>query len=630
MSIKKKLSLIMSVFALTLLSINILLSYFSTRDNLREESEANMMLTAKQIALAVEQSRSVYDYIKRESREGSNQVYIEHTLKMTSPERITQESIRSNNSLLEISGVNPLNKQSSQFLLFGTYEFKSEDLLLMAKRALDSETSFLHDTTINGERVLESFVPIEPYNQEPYVIRIISSYEPISTAISQQLFSQVLISVVLLFIVISASYILAGEVIRPIQDILKKVNQLSSGDFNTRLKIDRNDELGSLALQINTMAESLGRYTMELKQKNEENRSVNEHLESIINGTADAIHVTDAKGKILRVNSAFEDLYGWNVEEIVGSKLDFVPPSKAEEGFEWRSEQELEQGRSFVLAETVRLRKDGAQVNVSISESPIYNEEGQIAAFITISRDMTEHNKMEDLLRRSEKLTTVGRLAAGVAHEIRNPLTTLRGFLQMQQSMKMVNEMHTDIMLSELDRINLIVSEFLILAKPQAVHFEVKDVRFTLGDVISLLDSEAHLHNIEFQVYFSQAPILIHCEENQLKQVFINVLKNAMEAMPSGGMIKLLVEEEDRQAVIRVIDQGEGISKERLKKLGEPFYTNKEKGTGLGLMVSQRIIEVHKGLLEFESELGKGTIVTVTLPKVTAVIKSDDVLTEGA
>ncbi|MNW38681.1 Sporulation kinase E [compost metagenome] len=630
MSIKKKLSLIMSVFALTLLSINILLSYFSTRDNLREESEANMMLTAKQIALAVEQSRSVYDYIKRESREGSNQVYIEHTLKMTSPERITQESIRSNNSLLEISGVNPLNKQSSQFLLFGTYEFKSEDLLLMAKRALDSETSFLHDTTINGERVLESFVPIEPYNQEPYVIRIISSYEPISTAISQQLFSQVLISVVLLFIVISASYILAGEVIRPIQDILKKVNQLSSGDFNTRLKIDRNDELGSLALQINTMAESLGRYTMELKQKNEENRSVNEHLESIINGTADAIHVTDAKGKILRVNSAFEDLYGWNVEEIVGSKLDFVPPFKAEEGFEWRSEQELEQGRSFVLAETVRLRKDGAQVNVSISESPIYNEEGQIAAFITISRDMTEHNKMEDLLRRSEKLTTVGRLAAGVAHEIRNPLTTLRGFLQMQQSMKMVNEMHTDIMLSELDRINLIVSEFLILAKPQAVHFEVKDVRFTLGDVISLLDSEAHLHNIEFQVYFSQAPILIHCEENQLKQVFINVLKNAMEAMPSGGMIKLLVEEEDRQAVIRVIDQGEGISKERLKKLGEPFYTNKEKGTGLGLMVSQRIIEVHKGLLEFESELGKGTIVTVTLPKVTAVIKSDDVLTEGA
>ncbi|MNP11166.1 Sporulation kinase E [compost metagenome] len=103
-----------------------------------------------------------------------------------------------------------------------------------------------------------------------------------------------------------------------------------------------------------------------------------------------------------------------------------------------------------------------------------------------------------------------------------------------------------------------------------------------------------------------------------------------MEAMPTGGMIKLLVEDDAREAIIRVIDQGEGISKERLKKLGEPFYTNKEKGTGLGLMVSQRIIEAHKGLLEFDSELGKGTVVTVTLPKVTAVIKSDEIMTEGA
>ncbi|MNO33760.1 Sporulation kinase E [compost metagenome] len=630
MSIKKKLSLIMSVFALTLLSINIILSYFSTRDNLREESEANMMLTAKQIALAVEQSRSVYDYIKRGSSQGINQSYIEHTLKMTSPERITQESVRANSSLLEISGVNPMTQSSSQFLLFGSYEFKNDEMVQMAKKSLDNDTSFLHDTTIGGERVLESFIPIRPYNQEPYVIRIISSYDPIATAISEQLFSQVAISVVLLFIVISASYILAGEVIRPIQGILKKVNQLSSGDFNTRLEITRKDELGLLAVQINTMAESLGRYTMELKQKSEENRSMKEHLESIINGTADAIHVTDSKGRILRVNSAFEELYGWSTEEIIGSKLEFIPPFKAEERFEWRSEQELEHGGSFVLAETVRLRKDGSQVNVSISESPIYNEEGEVTAFITISRDMTEHNKMEDLLLRSEKLTTVGRLAAGVAHEIRNPLTTLRGFLQMQQSMKMVNEMHTDIMLSELDRINLIVSEFLILAKPQAVHFEVKDVRFTLGDVISLLDSEAHLHNIEFQVDFSQAPILVHCEENQLKQVFINVLKNAMEAMPSGGLIKILVEEDDRKAVVRVIDQGEGISKERLKKLGEPFYTNKEKGTGLGLMVCQRIIEAHKGLLEFDSELGKGTVVTITLPKMTAVIKPEDIMTEGA
>ncbi|MNJ47509.1 Sporulation kinase E [compost metagenome] len=282
---------------------------------------------------------------------------------------------------------------------------------------------------------------------------------------------------------------------------------------------------------------------------------------------------------------------------------------------EWS--RELEDGKSIVLSETVRRRKDGSLVEVSISESPIFDKFGEISAYICISRDMTEHNRMEELLRRSEKLTTVGQLAAGVAHEIRNPLTTLRGFLQMQHRSKAINPLHTDIMLSELDRINLIVSEFLILAKPQAVQFQTKDVRFTLGDVVSLLDSEAHLHNIEFRVHFSQEAILVHCEENQLKQVFINILKNAMEAMPAGGQITLMLySDEPHLAVIRVIDEGEGITKERMQKLGEPFYTNKEKGTGLGLMISQRIIEGHKGSLQIDSEVGSGTVVTITLPRL--------------
>lgn len=617
----------MTAFALTLLSISMVLSYFTMRDNLRKESEANMMLTAKQIALAVEQSRSVYVYIKNGMDPAINQDFMETTLKMTSPERITHESIKSNDTLLEITGINPNTFEKSQALLFGTYEYKNDlEVAKTASLALYNESPLIYDTKINGQRVLESFIPIRPQHQEPYVIRIVSSYEPISLEMAKLMKSQLAVSIVLLQIVIFSSYILAGEMIRPIQDILNKVSRLSAGDFEARMNINRKDELGRLALQIDTMADSMGHYMMELKQKIEENRLMKEHLESIINQTADAIHVTDLDGNILRVNSAFEALFGWTSEEIVGSTLDFIPPSLADE----REEGSYEIGSiPFALKETVRLRKDGTQVQVSISESPVYDEDGLIVAFISISRDMTEHNKMEELLRRSEKLTTVGQLAAGVAHEIRNPLTTLRGFLQMQQRTGAINPLHTDIMLSELDRINLIVSEFLILAKPQAVQFEVKDIRFTLGDVISLLDSEAHLHNIEFEPHFLGSPVLVHCEENQLKQVFINVLKNAMEAMPNGGKITLyLYEENGRNAVIRVTDEGEGISKERLEKLGEPFYTNKEKGTGLGLMVTQRIIEGHKGTMRIESELGKGTEVTIVLPKAVEVIKPNGLIIE--
>ncbi|MNS24110.1 Sporulation kinase E [compost metagenome] len=499
-------------------------------------------------------------------------------------------------------------------LAFGKYKYPSPEAdLKVLREAIHNGQSAQYDVKIDGKRVIKSFIPIKDNTNYTYVIRIISSYDPIYSVISKQMISQISISLVLLEIVIFASYILAGLLIRPIQDILLKVNGMADGNFETQLEVSRKDELGLLAARINAMGGNLAQYTQDLREMNDENRSVKEHLESIIRQTADAIHLTDPEGKILRVNKAFEQLYGWTSEEIQGACLFNIPESLREEESLWK--KKLSEGIPVLSAETVRLTKEGAEVRVSISESPIFDEDGRITAYVIISRDMTERNKMEELLRRSEKLTTVGQLAAGVAHEIRNPLTTLRGFLQLQLQTKKLNSQHTDLMLSELDRINLIVSEFLILAKPQAVHFQVKDIRYILGDVISLLDSQAHLHSIEFSTNFSVEALLVHCEENQLKQVFINLLKNAMEAMPCGGIIHMETWRRETDSVmIRIIDEGEGISKETLAKLGEPFFTNKETGTGLGLMVSQRIIESHKGTMEIESELGRGTTVTVALP----------------
>lgn len=608
----------MSLFSCIILTLNIIFNYFSTREDLHKESEESMMLTAQQIAVSVEQSRSVYDYINYQSPNEISGSFLEGIFSETSPKKIIEELTRTDKRILEITVMKAYSPKLNPDILYGTYEYNNiEADYLASQQVMRTGKSILKDTTINDQRVLVSYVPVNPSKDSPFIIKITSNYDSISSRIIKMMYSQVSISIILLQAVIFVSYILAGRLIRPIQDILIKVNQLASGDFDTRLRVKSKDEFGLLAHRINVMAYSLGTNTMELKNKNEENRAVKEYLESIISQTADAIHLTDTTGKIIRVNSAFETLYGWKSDEVVGTYLDLVPEAYKQEEHTWQKESMHGEPKPLVLSETVRLRKDGSEVNVSISESPIYNEVGDVTAFIHISRDMTEHSRMEELLRRSEKLTTVGQLAAGVAHEIRNPLTTLRGFLQMQQKTKSINQLHTDIMLSELDRINLIVSEFLILAKPQAVHFQVRDVRFAIGDVISFLDSEAHLHNIEFKVHFSSCPVLVHCEENQLKQVFINIIKNAMEAMPSGGLITVTLNgDSDRVAVIQITDEGIGIPKENLQKIGEPFYTNKEKGTGLGVMVSQRIIESHKGTMDITSEIGKGTVVTLTLPKV--------------
>ena len=550
-------------------------------------------------------------------------------VRIMEPEEIVQQSKEVNPGLLEITGINPKtfgaesmqpdgsdsvnHKLRNRPIKYGTYIFgnvEEDKVALMA--ALSKGVPVTLDTKALGKRVLKSYIPISQLGDEDYVICVVMDYSVISSVIKEELFNDVTTSVLLLVVFFICSYALAGVVTRPIQDILRKVNDVAEGRFESPLNVDSRDELGQLASRINAMTSHLLQHTNQLGKTLEENRAVKEHLESVINGTSDAIHTVDLDGRITSTNRAFEELYGWNADDAL-VKTPYLVPATAQKQEEARL-QELKNGAILPPVETFRLKRDGSIVEVSVSTSIIRDEDGHPQAFVHVSRDMTERNRIEELLRRSEKLTTVGQLAAGVAHEIRNPLTTLRGFLQLQKEKNLLIPLHIDLMLSELERINLIVSEFLILAKPQAVHFQEKDVRYILHDVISLLGSQAHLFGIEFESRFSGQPAAVHCEENQLKQVFINVVKNAIEAMPEGGTITVEQRMDENSVIIVISDEGEGIPEDMLPKLGEPFFTNKETGTGLGLMVSQRIIQAHKGSLEIRSEYGCGAEITIILP----------------
>ena len=237
--------------------------------------------------------------------------------------------------------------------------------------------------------------------------------------------------------------------------------------------------------------------------------------------------------------------------------------------------------------------------------------------FLSISRDITERLKTEELLRKSEKLAVVGQLSTAIAHEIRNPLTAMKGFMHLLKSTENKNnEYYIDIVLSEIERIDSITNEFMVLAKPQALDIKTNDLNVLMRQIVMILQPQAMMNNIQITTEFTSDTSFVLCEGNQLKQVFINILKNAIEASPIGGEVLIQIEyiPDINQVNIRFIDYGCGIEKERLPYLGEPFYSIKENGIGLGLMICYKIIEKHQGKIFIESEVGKETTVNINLP----------------
>ena len=270
------------------------------------------------------------------------------------------------------------------------------------------------------------------------------------------------------------------------------------------------------------------------------------------------------------------------------------------------------------VKKTIKIRKtcnrlDHTPVAISAAISQIiFNGKPAIQAVI---RDITEQKKMEDWMRKTEKLSLVGQLAAGVAHEVRNPMTSIKGFIQLAKISKEWNESYIDIMLNELSRMETIIYEFLTLAKPsEHLNFVKKNFHTILQQVISLLETQALIRDVTIHAELEEQ-IFVECDENQMKQVFINIIQNAIEASNKKGTIFIsLIRIGTEKIIVQIVDEGQGIPKDRLDKLGEPFYSTKEKGTGLGLLVSYKIIEAHRGSINFTSEVAKGTLVEITLP----------------
>lgn len=360
----------------------------------------------------------------------------------------------------------------------------------------------------------------------------------------------------------------------------------------------------------------------DLNKREKEAHELTERLNRITDNLQEIVFETDEKGHIIFLNQAWKQMTGYDIDECLGTMYNqyFDQEERVIQHLSSVIKEHKDSGR----IELQLLHKEGKKVWGDVHYKLYFDEQHQFTGGIGTVADITKQKLAKLELERSnqqvqmqaQKLAVAGQIAAGIAHEVRNPLTSVNGFLQLMKTQYPERTDYFDIIFSEIKRIDFVLSELLVLAKPQSVHFQEVQLHGLLEQVITLLKTNAVLSNIDLikQPFKKQDAGAILADANQMKQLFINLIKNAIEAMPEGGSIYISTEKVMNEWKITIQDEGKGMSEEDIQKIYDPFFSTKTEGTGLGLTICAAILKDHHGRMDVVSELGKGTAFHIYLP----------------
>ncbi|MGC9325914.1 MAG: two-component system sensor histidine kinase NtrB, partial [Desulfomonilia bacterium] len=332
----------------------------------------------------------------------------------------------------------------------------------------------------------------------------------------------------------------------------------------------------------------------------------------------DAIIGLAHDGTIISWNHGAHQMFGWTEEEVIGNSwLMIVPEDYSQEAHEIMQEVKA---KGFVKdRETRRKNKKDDVLDVSLSMKTLTDEMGETFGFTGIIKDRTEKKKMESALIQSERLAAAGKLSASIAHEINNPLYGIRSCLNhiLQVDTQKIDHQFVRLAIKETDRIADLIRNMKTFYLPNEGKVEKIDIHEALQDVF-VLNRKYLEENLVRLRFHPEGSKFVECVPEQIKQVFINLINNAVEAMPEGGQLHVETSSSDDDKTVRIVfrDSGVGISRADLPQIFDMFYTKKPlvKGVGLGLSVSYGIIKRHGGTIDVQSEEGRGASFTITLP----------------
>ena len=429
--------------------------------------------------------------------------------------------------------------------------------------------------------------------------------------------------------------LVAGQIARPVRALAAGAAAISRGDLNQQIVPSRSDEIGELAIAFNHMTSQLfqQRTALEtahtdLQRHFEELADLKSYTDSILESLTSGIITLDLDGRVVTMNPTAELLTGLFAPEATGRYCTEVfshSPEAVEILMETLS------SRTGVTSASLRLlRRNGTSIPIELSAAPLRGAEGKELGVVAVFRDVTVVHELEAQLRRSDRLAALGTLAAGLAHEIKNPLSSLQTFTRLvfrKSNDKRFRETFERVVPQELDRINGIVERLLELARPHRLSLKSVQIPALLERVLDLYTNQLEAKQITVLREYAPDLHAIQGDADHLYQAFLNLVANAVEAMGTGGRLTLRAswtEDGDwllatrrapkRGIKVEIEDTGSGISLPAADRIFNPFFTTKEGGTGLGLALVHKIIEDHGGSITFRSSPGAGTTFRLILP----------------
>lgn len=337
----------------------------------------------------------------------------------------------------------------------------------------------------------------------------------------------------------------------------------------------------------------------------------------IIESMRSGLVTTDLRGHIITFNRAAEEITGYRAADVRGGAIFSIFGD---------IENQIEAGLESIRTRT-RLPRfdiscktaDGREIHLGFSVAPLVDEADASRGYVLTFQDLTEVMELEREVRRQERLAALGKMAAGLAHEIRNPLASMRGSVQVLASELSFSQDQSQLMqivLRESDRLNRIVSDFLTYARPPKIERSVIELESLLSETIALLRNSPELRPDHLMKEdYPDEPVLYEGDPNQIRQIFWNLARNAIQAMPHGGELRVTLDARPgREVTIAFSDTGQGMSREQKERLFEPFNSSSSGGTGLGMAIVYQLVRDHNGKILVDTESGKGTCIAIKLP----------------